>query len=79
MTGAGAQNSGESDLCDWVVVEPGRSVTAPTLPYDDSNHNHSQKQNGAKWRNPFLYSRKEEVGREHNYFKCFSFFFKLAA
>ncbi len=27
VTGAGAQNSGDSDRCDWVVVEPGRSVT----------------------------------------------------
>ncbi len=26
-SGAGAQNSGDSDHCDWVVVEPGRSVT----------------------------------------------------
>ncbi len=27
VTGAGAQNTGDSDCCDWVVVEPGRSVT----------------------------------------------------
>ncbi len=27
VTGAGAQNSGDSDRCDWVALEPGRSVT----------------------------------------------------
>ncbi len=27
VTGAGAQNSGDSDHCDWVAVEPGCSVT----------------------------------------------------
>ncbi len=28
----GAQNSGDSDCCDWVVVEPGHSVTVPPPP-----------------------------------------------
>ncbi len=32
LTGAGAQNTGDSDRCDWVVVEPGRSVTVPPPP-----------------------------------------------
>ncbi len=32
VTGAGAQNSGDSDRCDWVAVEPGRSVTVPPPP-----------------------------------------------
>ncbi len=28
----GAQNSGDSDRCDWVVVETGHSVTPTKVP-----------------------------------------------
>lgn len=39
MTGASAQYSGERDHCDWVVMEPGRSVTVTVFSYNLYTYN----------------------------------------